>query len=616
MIVIDTETYLIGPGRVAPRPVSIQICDEKRKPWILLASDPGTSASLKTLLDSHIIVGQNVAFDMGVLSSHYPELQESIWRAYTEDRVLCTMVQEKLIHIAHGWEGKDPRTGGMLKTSLAGLAKVYLRMDMEGKEGTDAWRYRYRELDGVPLSEWPPGALSYALDDALITWDVYQGQRSWQISHNKITPDIYQRCRGHWALHLMGAWGLRTDPLRVDALSKGIKDRVSSARVLLQETGIIKPDGRKDLKVIRSKIEAAYLNADKEAPLTTKGSTSTSREVLENSDDPDLLLLASISNDEKLLTTYVPVLERGKTLPVNPSYNPVVNTGRTSCRSPNIQNQPRIGGVRECWVPREGMVYVQADLAIAELCALAQCCIFMGVESKMGEALNEGRDLHLDLAANILGISYEDALSRKEKGDTEIKNTRQMAKAANFGIPGGLGVVSLIAFSKAAYGVILSEAQAKELKQTWLKAYPEMQAYFRFVRDQLKVSEYFELRQWRSSRIRGNVGYTDGCNSPFQGLAADFGIDMCFHVSRSCYIDGDSPLYGARPVAFVHDEIILEAPAERGHECALELQSIMERRARAWCPDIPISAEPCIMTRWYKDAEIRHDSNGRIIPWR
>ena len=111
------------------------------------------------------------------------------------------------------------------------------------------------------------------------------------------------------------------------------------------------------------------------------------------------------------------------------------------------------------------------------------------------------------------------------------------------------------------------------------------------------------------------MGYTDGCNSPFQGLAADFGVDMCFHVARACYIDVNSPLYGSRPVAFVHDEIILESPEDKGHECALELQKIMERRARAWCPDIPIQAEPCIMTRWFKDAEIKYDSNGRIIPW-
>ena len=57
---------------------------------------------------------------------------------------------------------------------------------------------------------------------------------------------------------------------------------------------------KKDLKVIRAKIESSYADAGQAVPLTAKGSTSTSREVLENASDPDLVLLASISNDEKL----------------------------------------------------------------------------------------------------------------------------------------------------------------------------------------------------------------------------------------------------------------------------------------------------------------------------
>lgn len=613
VLVVDCETYLIGAGRIAPRVVSIQLCDERREPWILLGSDPSTPGKLLELFDEYLVVGHNLAFDMGALAEMYPELQVSIWRAYTESRTLCTMVLEKLIHIAHGWEGKDPRSDMRIGTSLADLARVYLGESMEGKEEADSWRFRYRELDGVPLDQWDKGALKYALNDALITWDVFAAQKQWQISNDKVCPDVHQRTRGHWALHLMGAWGLRTDPEKVDELSKSIRTRVASARAILKKSGLIKPDDRKDLKEIRARVEAAYKMRGNEVPITAKGSTSTAREVLSASGDPDLGLLASISNDEKLLTTYLPVLEQGKTLPVNASYNPVVNTGRTSCRKPNVQNQPRLGGVRECWVPRSGKVYVQADYSIAELCALAQCCIFMGLDSKMAQALNEGRDLHLDFASKVLGISYEEAVA--SKGDKVVKNARQMAKIANFGIPGGLSSKTLVVFAKSSYGVELTESEAKKLRNDWLRAYPEMQAYFRYVRDQLEVVERFELRQWRSSRIRGNVGYTDGCNSPFQGLAADFGIDMCFHVARSCYIDAESPLYGSRPVAFVHDEIILESPEDKGHECAIELQKIMERRARAWCPDIPIEAEPCIMTRWFKDAETKYDSNGRIIPW-
>ena len=613
-LAIDTETYLIGEGRVAPKVVSVQLCDDRREPWVITNSED-VVGKIKSLIDTKILVGANIAFDMGALCHSYPELQESIWRAYTENRVLCCMVLEKLIHISHGWEGKDPRSGAMLSASLAAMVRVYLGDKMEGKEGEDVWRFRYRELDGVPLSEWPDDALSYAANDALYTWDVFVSQYEFQIQHDKLCPDVYQRGRGHFALHLMGCWGLRTDKEYVDKLGAKVRSSVDSARMLLKKAKLIKEDGKKDLKAIREKVESAYRFRGKEPPVTEKGSVSTSKTVLEKSGDSDLGLLASISNDEKLLTTYIPVLEKGTKLPINPSYNPIVNTGRTSCRNPNIQNQPRVGGVRECWIPREGNVYVQADYSVAELCALAQCCIWLGLDSDMADALNSGKDLHLDMASKIIGCPYSIAEALYKEGNKEIKKARQTAKALNFGFPGGLGIDSFISFAKAAYNVDMEPDEAKKLKKQWLDAYPEMVFYFKAVKDRLAISDRFELRQWRSSRIRGNVGFTDGCNSPFQGLIADLGIDMCFHVARACYLDKDSPLYGSRPVAFVHDEIILESPRDTAHECAVELKAIMERRADAWCPDVKIKAEPCIMNRWLKDAETKYDSNGRIIPW-
>lgn len=610
LIVIDSETYLIGPGRVCPKAVSFQFCDERKTPWMLSASDPTAEAEIANALSNDLIVGQNIAFDMGVIAHNYPKLQPLIWSAYNEGRVLCTMVLEKLIAVAHGWVNSDPRTGGQLRFSLAHLAHAYLGIEVEGKTEADAWRYRFRELDGVPLDRWPEAAKKYALDDALLTFEVYQAQCAFQIEQKTIVPDAIARTRGHWALHLMGAWGLRTNKERVLTLKNELAARVGNARSHLIRAGVIRDDGRKDLKVIRARIEAAYRGRD--IPKTAKGSTSTSKDVLEASGDAVLGLLASISNDEKILSTYVPVLEAGIDTPVCPTFNPVVATGRTSCTRPNVQNQPRLGGVRECWIPRKGWVYVQADYSIAELCALAQINLWQEGSSKMAEALCAGKDLHLDFGAQVLGISYEEAERRRK--DPDVKEARQMAKAFNFGKPGGLGKETFMAFARG-YGLNLSEDRVKELTDAWLRAYPEMISYFRVVRHKVKAGPY-TLRQWRSSRIRGAVGYTDGCNSPFQGLCADFGLDACYHVARACYTEVDSPLFGARPVAFVHDEIILEAPVSRAHDCAMELKRIMERRARAWLPDIPVVAEPAIMTAWYKDAEGRFDDNGRLIAWK
>jgi DNA polymerase I-like protein with 3'-5' exonuclease and polymerase domains len=71
--------------------------------------------------------------------------------------------------------------------------------------------------------------------------------------------------------------------------------------------------------------------------------------------------------------------------------------------------------VRECFVPRRGYVFAQADYGILELRALAQVLLAMFGKSAMAEALQAGRELHLEMAARLLSIPYEEAVARKKQ---------------------------------------------------------------------------------------------------------------------------------------------------------------------------------------------------------
>jgi DNA polymerase I-like protein with 3'-5' exonuclease and polymerase domains len=126
------------------------------------------------------------------------------------------------------------------------------------------------------------------------------------------------------------------------------------------------------------------------------------------------------------------------------------------------------------------------------------------------------------------------------------------------------------------------------------------------------------IGQLRSGRVRGGLGFTDCANGFFQGLAADGAKHALFRVSKACYTDRSSPLYGCRPANFVHDENILEAPKEQAHEAALEMTRIMcETMHEGYCPNVPIEASPALMERWYKSADAVYDSvTKRLIPWR
>jgi DNA polymerase I-like protein with 3'-5' exonuclease and polymerase domains len=76
-----------------------------------------------------------------------------------------------------------------------------------------------------------------------------------------------------------------------------------------------------------------------------------------------------------------------------------------------------------------------------------------------------------------------------------------------------------------------------------------------------------------------------------------------------------SPLAGSYMVAFIHDEILIEAPKERAAEAAARLSELMVQGMKMFVRDIPVLAEPVIMDRWYKDAKPTFDDSGKLVAW-
>jgi hypothetical protein len=169
-----------------------------------------------------------------------------------------------------------------------------------------------------------------------------------------------------------------------------------------------------------------------------------------------------------------------------------------------------------------------------------------------------------------------------------------------------------MAYAKGTYGVIVTLEQSKEYGRTWLEEDPAMKKYFAW---HSKASRSRDpLYHFMSERMRGGTTYCSSCNSLFQGLSADMGKAACFDFAERCYV-GDLAHTGARSVAFIHDEILAEAPEKHGHEVAMALRETMEATARVWCPDVWPEAEPAMMRRWTKAAEPVFDAQERLIPW-
>jgi DNA polymerase I-like protein with 3'-5' exonuclease and polymerase domains len=591
-IAIDTETWLISPhGKLAPRLVCVSWSDGQTTGILPVNRD--TCEKLRQWLRTETIIGHNIAFDLGVVLAQW-DLWDEVFTAYDDGRILDTGISAQLDHIAAG-------TYKLRSHSLAACVEEYCGEILGGKEDADAWRFRYRELDGVPFGQWPQEAIDYAQSDARATWDLWEA-----LPHS---PTLADQCRAAFALHLCSCWGIRTDQEAVDVVEDRLRSQISSKMPLLREAGIYRPDGKKDLSVVRERISRSLGSP----PTTPKGAVSTTTETLRKTDDLLLHSLADISNAQKLLTTYVPVLRQAQDRAFSPRFRVLVESGRTSCRNPNLQNLPRKGGIRECLRPRDGYVYISADYSTIELACLAQVLVKRYGYSPMAQALKAGRDLHIETASKILGLPYETVMEQYKAGDAAAKNARTLAKAANFGYPGGCSPQKFRSIAKG-FGLDLSHQQAQRLKLQWLATYPEMEMYF----DDISVlvsGGFATVTHPLTGFIRGGLGYCDSANHYFQHLCAHGSKAALYAVQRECWLDPSSPLYTSRPIAFVHDEIVCESPRHKASEAAVRLGQVMEQEMARFVTDVPVSAEPCVMEIWSKDAKAAHDPNGQLIPW-
>lgn len=620
LVSVDCETFLIRPGLVAPRLVCMSIASENLVPPLLLDAKQGMSW-ISTVLRTQptILVGHNVTYDLSVVCAEDPSLVPVVFNAYLNGRIRDTRIREKLYDIAKGdhrfyRDREDEEGKAKMVRSIYSLDRLVFKhfKHVLKKEGT--WRLKYAELRDVPIAKWPEDAKSYAIGDAEWTLKVFKSQEKWGVLADELPQTRYA-----WALHLISCWGLRTDPVAVEKLKIELEREYAEHKMVLKKCGFVRESGSKNLAVIREAVRVGCLAQGVELPRTAKGAIQTDAEILkilggtdENVKDKKLKCLSETNKIEKILGTFLPTLVKGTQVPITCSFDSLRDSGRTSCFSPNVQQLPRKGDVRQAFVPRNKYLFVSCDYDTAELRALAQCCLSLLGESKMAEAIWRDEDLHSAFAASLMHISYEEFLLRMQNGDKECEDKRQFSKIANFGYPGGLGATTFVEYAKN-FDVYITASEAKFYLEQWHKQWPEMEKYFKMVGGQVGEAEGV-MTQLFSNRVRGGVGFTQCANGYFQGLIADLSKSALWRVSEECYIKHDSALYGSRVVAFLHDEIILEALEDRAAVAAKRLQWIMIDEGKRWLPSIPCKATPVLMRRWYKGAKSKQDEQGNLIP--
>lgn len=603
---VDSETELITEFCKAPRLVCIsQHGDRADGPSLFKWDEFEAKTLINVWLHEDTIIGANIAYDMGVFAAQWPDLLDIIVAAYDRNEILDIQIAEKLRDIALGQLNRVPGAKDPKRPySLESLAWRYLQKEMD----KSTWRLRYGELRDVPLKDWPAGAREYPVIDAYYTYQIWQAQEKVDLR------TIADESRHSFWLHLLSCWGIRTDLGVVAELEADLNLRLEERIRLLERGGLIrrvKGEWVRDTKAAMSLMVGV---SGEKAKLTATGRVSLDEEACLDSGDETLAAYAQYSSLKKQLSSDIPALRRGE---IHARFDSLKETGRTGCGDPyNLQNPPKSGGVRECFVPRPGFVFIDADYDLLELRCFSQVCLEILGWSDMADVLNAGKDVHTDLASYILGISYDEGMARKKAKDPELKVARNTAKNCNFGLLGGMGAERFVLLCKRGETpIIITEEYAKELVAVTKRRWTELPAYLRWAGKITEEGPAYVPDLLGGGVHRGGCDYSTAANTNFQRLGAHVAKSAGWAIMKSCYVDRKSPLYGSRIVNFVHDQFIIETPLDVANDAAVETGRLMVEAAKPWLPDVPATTTPCLATCWSKNAEAIYDAKGRLLSW-
>lgn len=684
-IAIDTETELIE-GQEVPKIALASVSDGKTHRLI-------KPSDLQAFVDAHSachFVCRNASFDFAVIRQALTD--PSPWIDVADQgRLHDTMFLDALIRL--GRNDDEP-----VNRSLGVLAKAFLRWEID-KE--DPYRLRYAELIGQDWDQAEEGFFSYAIKDAIATHKLWRTLSA--IASRLASPfadEVLRDCRDRFgllteSLQVRGAIaldqitrnGLRLDRQQVESTKRRLADEVDRlvAEIEPIAAGVFKrkKDGTLQVTASRSPsvdqkrlieiLEGIAVELDLTPPRTPKDRLKTSikywNQFAEAS--PFLSLWGQLQEVTKLSQFFAGLGEDR----IFPRYTAMVRTGRTSCRSPNVQQLPRSGGFREMIVPSPGHYLFAIDYSAVELRTLAAVCRRRYGSSKLADVIRQGIDPHAFTAAMFEGVSI-DAFGKLDNR----KTLRQRAKALNFGIPGGLGAKSLVAYAAGTYGVKLTEDEAADFRDKLIgEVYPELGEYLKedavaILASNLKTDTFrvstgldspgvlgaakrivagkgkasgepygkgFCDRVWRTLEA---LNQNPSLSQPLKDREASDRLSRQLFFTPVCSITGrirgsvgfsqarNTPfqaiaadgaklalwrLYreGFRCVAFIHDEVLIELPKDADHTTeAKKIDSILCEEMESLTGDVPIACEYSLADRWYKQSE-KVLSAGRLICW-
>jgi len=251
--------------------------------------------------------------------------------------------------------------------------------------------------------------------------------------------------------------------------------------------------------------------------------------------------------------------------------------GRFACRDPNLQQIPRDGTVRGCFVAARDHRLVIADYAQFELRVIAD----ISGDETMTRAFQQGEDLHRLTASLVLDTPL----------DQVTKDERLIAKVLNIGLIYGMGAKSLRRYANYIYGVHFTLEDAFEFRRRFFDAYSGVRAFHRSMGTMPLVSVRTlsgRIRRWPDGQ---DPKLTELLNTRVQGTAADI-------MKRAVTSLHEALVERAKIVCCVHDELLVEAPQVRAAEVAETVAYHMRAAGNEFLRNVPLDVDVAIARSW------------------
>lgn len=306
---------------------------------------------------------------------------------------------------------------------------------------------------------------------------------------------------------------------------------------------------------------------------------------------PFIKLLLDIREVEKQISTYgknVIELIHPVTGKIHTEYSTVgTRTGRFSSKNPNMQNVPRSGGYRECFIPDEGFWFAAVDYSQQEY-RLAGA---VSRDPVIIEAYRNGSDMHTATAKILYG---KDDISKDERNRGKTVNFAILYGSTEYGMKNNLNI---------------SIGEAKDIIDNFWKGYECLDEFMREAGKIILERGYsstplgrrrynvprptfmnsYEFKRWQAQILK------EGRNHIIQGGGADIIKLAMVEIFRTNPF-GDK----LRMCLQIHDEIVTQVHDSIKNEALEFIKAVMETVEQRFLGAIPAKVDGALKETWSK----------------